>query len=93
MLIRAIMEKLYCQKVKCEKWVWNSWEQLTVNLQMEKSWKWSSLGGEIKWLGTTREIAIGASQSDDVLLGTLLLVKCELGVNFEQGWVRIEQII
>jgi len=48
--------------------------------------------GRIKWFDTIREIAIGASQSDDVLLGTLLLADCELYVNFKEGSVRIEQL-
>ena len=46
--------------------------------------------GKSKWFNTIREITIGASQSNDALLGTLLLVNCELDVNFKQGWVKIE---
>jgi clan AA aspartic protease len=49
--------------------------------------------GKIKWFDTIREIAIGASQSADTLLGTLLLADCELGVNFKNGLVRIERLL
>lgn len=49
--------------------------------------------GRIKWFDKTQEIAIGASQSNDTLLGTLLLINCELNVDFKQGDVRIERRI
>ncbi len=48
--------------------------------------------GRIKWFDDVQEVAIGASQSDDTLLGTLLLANCELNVNFKQGSVKIEQV-
>ena len=49
--------------------------------------------GKIKWFDAIREIAVGASQSKDTLLGTLLLSDCELNVNFKHGEVRIEELI
>ena len=48
--------------------------------------------GHVRWFGTVREVAIGASQSDDTLVGTLLLANCELAINFKVGSVRIEQL-
>ena len=49
--------------------------------------------GRINWFDAVHEVAVGASQSDDALLGTLLLADCELRVDFKQGWVRVEQVI
>ncbi len=49
--------------------------------------------GRIKWFDTIREVAIGASQSDDTLLGTLLLSNCHLDINFKEGSVKIEQLL
>ena len=48
--------------------------------------------GRINWFNKIQEVAIGASQSDDILLGTLLLANCNLNVNFKQGSVGIEQL-
>jgi clan AA aspartic protease len=48
--------------------------------------------GRIKWFNKIREIAVGSSRSEDTLLGTLLLVGCELDINFKEGWVRIDQL-
>jgi len=48
--------------------------------------------GRIKWFDSVQEVAIGASQSEDALLGTLLLANCELNVNFRLGSVRVEHI-
>ena len=47
--------------------------------------------GRIKWFDTIQEVAIGASQSDDTLLGTLLLANCKLNLDFREGWVRVER--
>lgn len=47
--------------------------------------------GRIKWFNAIKEVAIGSSQSDDTLLGTLLLANCELNINFRQGWVLIKK--
>jgi hypothetical protein len=49
--------------------------------------------GRGKWFNKIQDVAIGSSQSEDILLGTLLLANCELNVNFRQGSVRIEQLI
>ena len=48
--------------------------------------------GRIKWFDRIREIAVGSSRSEDTLLGTLLLADCELGIDFKNGWVKIEQL-
>ena len=48
--------------------------------------------GRVKWFDTIQEISIGASQSNDVLLGTLLLVDCELNIDFKRGEVNIKQL-
>jgi len=45
--------------------------------------------GRIKWFDRIQEVAIGASLSEDTLLGTLLLANCELNINFKDGSVRI----
>jgi len=49
--------------------------------------------GRIKWFGRIQEVAVGASRSEDALLGTLLLADCELDINFKDGWVKIEQLV
>jgi clan AA aspartic protease len=49
--------------------------------------------GRIKWFGRIQEVAVGASRSDDTLLGTLLLADCELDINFKDGWAKIEQLV
>jgi clan AA aspartic protease len=49
--------------------------------------------GRIKWFGRIREIAVGASRSEDTLLGTLLLADCEVDINFKDGWTKIEQLL
>jgi hypothetical protein len=49
--------------------------------------------GKIEWFDAIREVAVGASQSDDALLGTLLLADCKLDVNFKEGSVRIEHLV
>ena len=48
--------------------------------------------GRIKWFDKIREVAVGASRSEDTLLGTLFLADCELDVNFKDGWVKILEI-
>jgi len=48
--------------------------------------------GKIKWFDRIQEVAVGASRSEDTLIGTLLLGDCELDVNFKEGWVKILQI-
>lgn len=48
--------------------------------------------GRILWFGHIQEVAIGTTQSDDTLLGTLLLADCKLEIDFRQGWVRVEQL-
>ena len=49
--------------------------------------------GRIKWFGRIQEVAVGASRSEDALLGTLLLSDCELDINFKEGWVKIEELV
>ena len=49
--------------------------------------------GRIKWFGRIQEVAVGASRSEDTLLGTLLLADCELDINFKDGWAKIEQLV
>jgi clan AA aspartic protease len=49
--------------------------------------------GRIKWFGRIQEVAVGASRSEDALLGTLLLADCELDINFKDGWAKIEQLV
>ena len=49
--------------------------------------------GRIRWFGRIKEVAVGASRSEDTLLGTLLLADCELDINFKDGWAKIEQLI
>lgn len=48
--------------------------------------------GRIKWFDQVREVAVGSSQSDDVLLGTLLLADCDLYIDFKKGYVKIKQL-
>lgn len=47
----------------------------------------------MKWFNEIREITVGASQSEDILLGTLLLANCRLEVDFKQRLVSIEKLI
>lgn len=49
--------------------------------------------GRLKWFDKVQEVAVGASQSDDTLLGTLLLANSELNIDFKQGQVKIERLI
>jgi hypothetical protein len=48
--------------------------------------------GRMKWFDAIREVAIGASESNDALLGTLLLADCELHINFKEGCVKIDRL-
>lgn len=47
--------------------------------------------GRIKWFDQVREVAVGSSHADDVLLGTLMLADCELYINFKKGQVKIKR--
>jgi clan AA aspartic protease len=49
--------------------------------------------GRIKWFGRIQEVAVGASRSEDTLLGNLLLSDCQLDINFKEGWVKIEELV
>ena len=44
--------------------------------------------GRIKWFGRIQEVAVGASRSEDTLMGTLLLADCELDINFKDRWQK-----
>lgn len=48
--------------------------------------------GRLKWFDMMREVTIGATQSDEALLGTQLLSDCELRVDFKQGKLTIDQL-
>ncbi len=48
--------------------------------------------GRLKWFDADKEISIGATRSDVALMGTLLLVDCDLNVNFADGLVRIHKM-
>lgn len=46
----------------------------------------------INWFDKVKEITVGATGSDNSILGTLLLTDCELGVNFRDNSVRIQRL-
>jgi clan AA aspartic protease len=47
--------------------------------------------GRLQWIGGIVEVAIGSTESESPLLGTLLLTDCELHVNFRNGAVEISK--
>ena len=47
--------------------------------------------GKIQWLGKVREVAVGATRSEDVLVGTLLFEQCVVHLDFLHGMVEVIQ--
>ena len=47
--------------------------------------------GNIRWFDKVREVTIGATQSTDALVGTLLLHQCTVHLDFPKSKVEITQ--